>query len=176
VPFQDRSGIAFIGCYRHRPNADAAVYIARELMPRLRGSGEPIQAFLVGPSEDTPRVRDLSAADVRVLGVVPDLSHLLHRIRCTVAPLRYGAGIKGKVLESFAHGIPCVMSEVAAEGLNLPTELQWLVACSAEEMAAKVRAIHEDQALNKRLSEESLQYIADGFGPNTIDRLLEAAL
>ena len=53
-------------------------------------------------------------------------------------PLRYGAGIKGKVLESFAHGLPCVMSEVAAEGLELPEDLAWLVARTPAEFAEKL--------------------------------------
>jgi hypothetical protein len=57
------------------------------------------------------------------LGFVPVLADILHKLRRTVVPLRYGAGLKGKVLESFAHGLPCVMIEVAAEGLELPKDL-----------------------------------------------------
>ena len=55
-----------------------------------------------------------------MVGFVPDLTDFMHQLRCTIAPLRYGAGLKGKILESFAHGLPCVMSEVAAEGFRLP--------------------------------------------------------
>jgi hypothetical protein len=68
-------------------------------------------------------VRGLAGPDVEVVGQVPDLSGVLGRIRLTVVPLRYGAGVEGKVLDSFAAGVPCVMSSVAAEGL---------VACRAE--------------------------------------------
>src|SRR5947209_19318347 len=70
----------------------------------------------------------LQAPGVVALGFVPVLADILHQLRCTVVPLRYGAGLKGKVLDSFAHGLPCVMSEVAAEGLDLPEELAWLIA------------------------------------------------
>ena len=58
-----------------------------------------------------------------------------------MVPLRYGAGIKGKVLESFAHGLPCVMSEMAAEGLDLPEDLAWLVARQPTEFAEKLARV-----------------------------------
>ncbi len=64
----------------------------------------------------------LNLPGLKPLGFVPVLADILHKLRCTIVPLRYGAGIKGKVLESFAHGLPCVMSEVAAEGLELPKD------------------------------------------------------
>ncbi len=93
------------------------------------------------------------------VGFVPVLADILHKLRCTVVPLRYGAGIKGKVLESFAHGLPCVMSEVAAEGLELAEDLAWLVARSPAEFAEKLARVHEDEAFNRALSEAGLAYI-----------------
>jgi len=70
------------------------------------------------------------------------------RVRLTVAPLRFGAGIKGKVLESFAAGIPCAMSAVAAEGIPLPPILQPLVAENAVEMARIILTMQRDEAAN----------------------------
>src|SRR5262249_58839648 len=96
---------------------------------------------------------------VRVLGFVPDLSGLLHRLRATAAPLRYGAGLKGKVLESLAHGIPCVMTECAAEGMELPTSLEWLIAETSKEFAVKLTQVHEDRALNERLGAAGVEVI-----------------
>ena len=84
-------------------------------------------------------VANLQVPGLAPLGFVPVLADILHKLRCTVVPLRYGAGIKGKVLESFAHGLPCVMSEVAAEGLELPEHLAWLVARTPEEFAEQSR-------------------------------------
>ncbi len=65
---------------------------------------------------------------VKVLGYLADLSRLLNGLRLTVAPLRFGAGLKGKVLTSFAAGVPCVMTGIAAEGMDLPASLQPLIA------------------------------------------------
>ncbi len=101
---------------------------------------------------------------VMPVGFVPVLADILHTLRCTVVPLRYGAGIKGKVLESFAHGLPCVMSEVAAEGLELTGDLAWLVARSPAEFAEKLALVHWDAAFNKTLSDAGLAYIEQRYG------------
>ena len=104
------------------------------------------------------------------------LADILHKLRCTIVPLRYGAGIKGKVLESFAHGLPCVMSQVAAEGLELPEDLTWLIAGSPEEFADKVRQLHSDADLNERLAQAGLQYIAERNNSEVVKRALEIAV
>ena len=104
------------------------------------------------------------------------LAEILHKLRCTIVPLRYGAGIKGKVLESFAHGLPCVMSEVAAEGLDLPEDLAWLVARTAEEFAEKLARVHEDEAFNRGLSEAGLAYIERRYNPDAVRKALKATV
>ena len=71
-------------------------------------------------------------------------------MRLTVAPLRYGAGVKGKVLDSFASGVPCVMTPVAAEGLELPPALRALVGADAAALAAHILRLHGDPDLHRR--------------------------
>ena len=107
---------------------------------------------------------------------VPVLAETLHKLRCTIVPLRYGAGIKGKVLESFAHGLPCVMSEVAAEGLDLPEDLAWLVARTPLEFAEKLARVHADEALNRGLSEMGLAYIERRCNPDAVRKALKATV
>ena len=174
TPFTDRSGYAFVGGYNHKPNVDAATYLAREIVPLLSKADPGIVGFLVG-SKTPPEVISLEAQNLKVLGFVPDLTALLHRLRCTVAPLRYGAGLKGKILESFAHGLPCIMSDVAAEGLNLPPQLEWLVAQTAAEFSNKLLTIHEDEALNAKLVTYGLEFIQQICSSDAIQRLLGEA-
>jgi len=173
--FKDRSGYAFVGGYGHRPNVDAARYFAREIAPLIKDANPAIVGFLVG-SKAPPEVTSLETENLKVLGFVPDLTPLLHRLRCTVAPLRYGAGLKGKILESFAHGLPCVMTEIAAEGINLPPELRWLIARTPEEFSEKLSAVHEDESLNAKLATEGLDFIQRYYSDDATQRLLAQAI
>ncbi len=170
--FETRSGMAFVGGYRHPPNVDAAEYLVADIMPRVRRRASGIVASLIG-SHMPEKVRQLAREDVRAVGYVPVLRDVLSSCRLTVVPLRYGAGIKGKVLESFAHGLPCVMSEVAAEGLDLPAELLWLVAPDPELFAEKIVALHQDRELNDRIARSGLAYVTERFGRATIRAALE---
>ena len=80
------------------------------------------------------------------------------------------------MLESFAHGLPCIMSEVAAEGLELPDDLAWLVARSQREFVEKLARTHEDEALNQSLSEAGLAYIEQRYSANAVKEALLAAV
>ena len=173
--FADRSGTAFIGGFGHPPNGDAVDYLVTDILPLLRQQAPDCTTYLIG-SNMPERIMGLNLPGLRPLGFVPLLADILHKLRCTIVPLRYGAGIKGKVLESFAHGLPCAMSEVAAEGLELPDELAWLVAGSAEEFAAKVGRLHSDPAFNDRLSRAGLQYIAERNSSDVVRQALETAV
>src|SRR5207237_638608 len=78
------------------------------------------------------------------------------RVRLTVAPLRYGAGVKGKVLDSLAAGVPCVMSPIAAEGIALPPTLQDLIGQDAAQLASRILQLHSDAAENRAAAEAGL--------------------
>src|SRR5205085_5562181 len=117
VPLAKRRGIAFIGGYGHPPNLDAARWLITEIMSRLRERDPKIECLLIGdglPDGVRQRCRD----GVVALGPVEKLAEIFDRVRLTVAPLRFGAGVKGKVIDSLAAGVPCVMSPIGAEGLD----------------------------------------------------------
>ena len=175
IPFKDKTGYAFVGGYNHRPNVDAAIYLAREIVPLLNASEPAIVGSLIG-SNAPPEVASLAGKNLNFRGFVPNLAAVFHRLRCTVAPLRFGAGLKGKILDSFAHGLPCVMSDLAAEGLNLPHQLEWLIARTPEEFAQKIRAVHQDQSLNVQLTAAVLDFIRGRFNNDTTQRLLAEAI
>ncbi len=84
------------------------------------------------------------------MGHVEDLASIFERVRLTVAPLRFGSGVKGKVLASLAAGVPCVMTPVAAEGIALPPELADWTGHSASEIAHRIVSRHADRTACRR--------------------------
>jgi O-antigen biosynthesis protein len=175
LPFSRRSGTAFVGGFGHPPNLDAVCHLVKDILPSLRGLVPEYVTYIVG-SKMPNEIGNLEAPGLRCIGFVPELADILHKLRCTVAPLRYGAGIKGKVLESFAHGLPCVMSGVAAEGLDLPADLDWLVARTPEEFAQKLAQVHEDATFNQSLAEAGLKYIERRYSAKATKQALRAAV
>lgn len=174
-PFAERSGTAFVGGFGHPPNVDAVRYLVREILPLMHRRLPDFTTYLIG-SNMPGEITNLQVPGVMPVGYVSVLADILHKLRCTVVSLRYGAGIKGKVLESFAHGLPCVMSEVAAEGLELPKDLAWLVARTPAEFAEKLERVHEDEAFNRRLSEAGLAYIEQRHSAGVVKEALRAAV
>lgn len=171
---EERPAIAFIGGYRHEPNIDAAKWAAESLMPCLRKEVPGIELLLVGSHMPT-EVSALAEQDIVPLGYVPSLDTVFERVRLTIAPLRYGAGLKGKVLESFAAGIPCVMTTVAAEGLDLPKAMQPLVVDEPAEIAARVAKLCRDKAEYRRIVDACKAYMSAHYSAQRIDALVKEA-
>ncbi|GIX38386.1 MAG: hypothetical protein KatS3mg127_1625 [Silanimonas sp.] len=169
-----RSGLLFVGGYRHPPNVDAALWLAHEILPRLRAVRPDIHLSLVG-SEAPPEVLALGEREgIHVHGHVPDLVPLLDAHRFSVAPLRYGAGVKGKVNQALAHGLPVVATSCAVEGMGLSHGVDVLVADDAESFAATLLAAYEDEPLWERLVAGGLANTEREFSPERARQTLRA--
>jgi len=118
----------------------------------------------------------LSRTDVRVLGWVPDLEDAYARARVFLAPLRYGAGVKGKIGESLAHGLPVVTTTVGAEGMGLVHRHDVLIADTAEEFAAAVAECYSHKDLWARLSVNGRRAVSHGFSPAAVESVLRDVL
>ena len=173
-PFALRSGLAFVGGYRHPPNADAARFLVEAVMPLVWARAPGIEVRLVG-SNMPDVVRRLAGPRVRAAGQVAELDEVFGQVRLTVAPLRFGAGLKGKVLSSLAAGVPCAMTAMAAEGMALPKALARCVGDSAEALAAAIIALHEDPARNRAAAEAGLAWVRQECSAERVDRLLAEA-
>ena len=146
IAFKDRSDIAFIGGYNHPPNIDAVEYFVNDVMPILREKIPGIRFLVIG-SNVPPRILKLAAKDVVIVGFVEDLKNALDHVRVSVAPIRYGAGIKGKVGASMAFGLPIVATKVAAEGMDLVDGVEILIADQPEEIVSAIEAIYTNSQL-----------------------------
>ena len=171
TPWVERSGLAFIGSYAHPPNLDAAWWLIQDVMPLVRAKNPGIECILAGSS--MPEALQMAVAPgIRPVGFVEDLQALFGRIRLTVAPLTFGAGLKGKVLDSLAAGVPCACTPIAAEGMELPMLLHATVAEGAARLAAVILRLHDDQAFNAACSVAGLEFI----GANMSDARVDAAM
>jgi glycosyltransferase involved in cell wall biosynthesis len=174
-PFAERSGIAFIGGYSHEPNLDAARWLIDEIMPAVRKRKPDIECFLVG-SGLPEHIRRLCGNGVTAVGYVKDLAEIFDKVRLTIAPLNFGAGVKGKVIESLAAGVPCVCTPVAAEGLEFPQALQACVADGAKGLASLVCDLHEVAAANEACGRAGLDYVGETFSDARLDAGMRAVL
>lgn len=174
-PFAQRRGLLFIGAFAHPPNTDAVLFLCHEIMPRLRSMLPGVQLTIIG--SDPPRaVICCGAHDIAVLGHVPNLTPLLASSRISVAPLRYGAGVKGKINLSLAHGLPVVATSVGAEGMHLVDGESVLIADQAETFAAAVARLDSDESLWQRLSDGGLRVTEEYFGFASAERAMRRAL
>ena len=159
-PFAETKDILFLGGFNHPPNTQAVKYFVREVMP-LIGDRLPGVVLNVIGSGAQAAVPELASDRVRVLGYVPDLSEPLERTRVFVAPLLAGAGLKGKVMDAISHGVPCVLSPVAAEGTGLTDGIDCLIADTPEKWADCVVRLYTHQELWNLISASAYR-LAEG--------------
>jgi GT2 family glycosyltransferase/glycosyltransferase involved in cell wall biosynthesis/SAM-dependent methyltransferase len=172
---EGRSGILFIGGFDHPPNGDAVVHFVQNVLPLIRGSLPDVVFYIVG---SRPRHDVLSLASDRVIvtGQVPTVDGYFDSCRLSVAPLRYGAGVKGKVSQSMAFGLPVVATTVAVEGMHLQHGSDVLVADDPADFAAAVVAAYTDEELWDRLSTNGLANVERHFSPGKASATLSAIL
>lgn len=163
--FEERRDLLFVGGFRHPPNTDAMRWCIEAILPRIRAALPGVTLHCIGA--DPPD--DLLARDgrdgLRIHGHVPDLAPWLDGTRIALAPLRYGAGVKGKVNQSMAHGLPVVATGCAVEAMHLRDGEDVLVADEADAFADAVVRLYRDQALWERLAAYGLASVQQHFSP-----------
>lgn len=164
APFAARSGVGFLGGYRHLPNVDAVEYFVERVWPLVRKRAPEMQFFVAG-SECPESLRRLDGRDgVVVVGFVQDLDEFFAKIRLSVAPIRYGAGIKGKVAVSMAHGVPVVLTACAAEGMGVTDGKCVVIRDDAQAFADELVALYEDQHRWTNMSDAGLLFVEEQYG------------
>lgn len=153
--FAERRGIVFIGSFPHHPNADAMRHFVDRIYPLLKEQINGEKVFIIGP-EPPDWLRERAADDLIVLGHVPDIKPYFDDCRISIAPLRYGAGVNGKILLSMSHGVPVVASSVAAEGIPLAGGEDILVADSPGDFCGAVMNLYHNERLWGELSRNGL--------------------
>ncbi|MGH8764070.1 MAG: glycosyltransferase, partial [Nitrosospira sp.] len=162
MSFDQRKGLLFIGSFWHKPNEDAVIYFVRDILPKIIEEIPDLVFYIIG-SNMPATVRALRSANVEPLGFVANVAPYFESCRIFVAPLRFGAGMKGKVGQSMSHGLPVITTQIGAEGMGLHHGKHVLVATGPQDFADSVVRLYGNKLLWRNLSTESLVYLKANY-------------
>lgn len=170
--YEDSSDLLFVGNFNHPPNHDAIKYFCREIFPFILKELPEIKLYIIGnnPSQD---ILSLSSENIIVTGYVKDISPYLQKARVSVNPIRYGAGMKGKIGEALSWGLPVVTTTIGAEGMDLTDGIDALIADSPGDFANKVVNLYKDKNLWEKLSKNGKKKVESEWSPQAVRWRLE---
>ena len=142
--------VLFVGNYLHPPNVEGALWLAHEVWPLVRRLRPSARLTLAGRAPPAA-IQALAAPDIRIPGTVDDLRPLYARASLVTAPIFWGSGVRIKILEALACGLPLVTTALAAEGIDLRQDQRALFAERPAEFAAAIVRLLDDAALRARL-------------------------
>ncbi|MEM1080171.1 MAG: glycosyltransferase [Pseudomonadota bacterium] len=167
----ERHDLMFVGGFQHPPNVDAVEWLVNDILPLIRAELPEVRLHVIG-SKMPGAIRDLQAPGLVVHGFVADLEPYLTSVRVSLAPLRYGAGVKGKVNQAMSHGLPVVATTCAAEGMYTQHEHDVLMADDAEAFAREVVRVYREEHLWNRLAVNGRDNVEQHFSMAAAQRAL----
>lgn len=175
VTYAERSGLIFVGGFQHTPNVDAIQYFVADVMPQLRLALPGLFLNIVG--SNTPQeIKDLARPDIIVHGFVENIQPLLDAARINIAPLRYGAGTKGKVVQAMAVGLPSVGTSIAFEGMGIDDGITARIADSPDELCKAVVDLYNSEAMWSLISSTGIKLADTRFGIGVMEERLRFLL
>ena len=144
-------------------------------MPIIRENDSRIKFHIVG-SNMPDEVKVLEDEDIVVHGFIDDLDEFLSKMKVSIAPLRFGAGIKGKIGTAMASGLPVVASTIAAEGMKLSHQSNVLIADSPDEFANSVLSLYNDDKIWTLISKNGLEFAENEWGSEVSTKRLLSIL
>jgi len=166
-PYEERRDLLFIGGFSHEPNVDAVQYFVSRILPRVTTQIPEIRFRILGSNMPSD-IRELASLQVEPLGFVPEVEPYFEQARIFVAPVRQGAGMKGKVGQSLSFGLPVVTTSVGAEGMGLVDGENALVSDDPRGFAERIVRAYLDQALWRRLSSAGRGIIVSRFSEEAV--------
>ena len=177
-PPSGRKDLLFVGNYLHRPNIDAALHLANEIMPLVWERAPEAVLRIAGSNADyvRERIEALEHGGIVIDGWVEDIEAAMDSARVLIAPLRYGAGVKGKITHSLARGLPVVTTTVGAEGLGAVEGRDLLVVDDDTALAADAVRLLSDEELWRTLSENGLSLARRRFSTDHVVDVIRSLL
>ena len=160
--YSQRKDIMFIGGYQHTPNVDAVEWFVAEIFPLIENKLPDLKFHIIG-SRAPKHIQEMNRNNIIFHGFVKDIEPIMDDIRIAVAPLRYGAGVKGKVNMSMSYGQPVVGTKVAVEGMFAKEGVDVLMAETPQEFADQIIRLYQDEVLWNIISKGGLANVQKYF-------------
>ena len=173
TPFSLRRDFLFIGGFQHPPNTDGVLYFADAIYPLVKEHLSDAKFYIIG-EKPPPEVVALATENIIVTGLQTDVRPFFDSVKLSVAPLRYGAGVKGKINQSMAFGVPVVATSLAVEGMELTDRLDILVADDPQDFARALIELYESEELWNRLSENGIKRTQSLYSADAAREKLQA--
>lgn len=167
---ESRKNLLFVGGFKHTPNVDAMKWFINDIFPTVLKSNPDIKLNIVGA--DFPQDIIYNNKNIIVHGFLSDkdLQHLYNQTKLVISPLRYGAGIKGKIIEAMKNQIPVITTDIGAEGI---TSNSLIVANTEEEFANKILKLYTNNEELEKISNDYYYYIKEHFSEKFMDKLIK---
>ena len=173
--FAERRNLLFIGNFNHTPNRDAVEFFVEKILPLIHKTLPKVRLDVIG-SNAPHHFQAYASEGVNIHGYVPDIEPLFQSSRVFVAPLRFGAGVKGKIGDALSYGVPVVTTSVGAEGMQFEHDKEVLLANTPEDFANYVIQAYTNPELWQRLSDAGYEHIAKHFSPEAVERTILGSL
>ena len=170
-----RKDLLFVGGFDHAPNVDAVLYFCDQILPLIVAEIPDVVFHVVG-SRMPDCLYALKGANVNPIGFIDDLRVVYDKVRVFVAPLRYGAGLKGKVGQSMSFGVPVVGTNIAFEGFSLVDYQEGLVASDPKQFAKAVVQLYTDSSLWHGISTQAWKVIEERFSTQAVQHSVQSLL
>jgi len=171
--YNTRKDLLFLGGFQHPPNIDSLEHLIKTLFPKIKEELPNVKLYVIG-SNPTQNVIDMCSKTKGVvfLGYVKNIDSHLKKCRLLLAPIRYGAGVKGKITQSLAYGLPVVTTPMGAEGISDKSDVL-AIGKTDDEFIEKTIAIYNNEELWTKLSLNSKKHSEENFSPEYIKSTLE---
>ena len=148
LPFEDRKDFIFIGNFVHEPNWNAVQYLNEKIWPLIRNEMPEVNLLVYGayPSQKVLQLHQPKKG-FHILGRAENAQDVVSKARVVLAPLRFGAGIKGKLLEAMQCGTPSVTTSIGAESMNGNLPWNGFITDDPTEFALKAISLYNDKSI-----------------------------
>ena len=166
-----RNSLLFVGGFNHPPNTDSILFFCREIFPIIIKDVPDVTLTIVGDSPP-PEIQDLGSDRIFITGFVASTQPYLDLAYISIAPLRFGAGMKGKVGEALASGLPVVTTSIGAQGMRLEHRVNAWIADTPQEFAEGIKQLCTNEELHLQLSLNGREHVRLNFSLEALDTSL----